>query len=262
MSSKYLSDNDRIILQKLVVDVRGKTINTPSRFSTENSWDEAEDHQSNENYIVFPQTSSGIPGRIGFVPGRAVCDIYRAQNDVNNTLGIIGNKSVDVFNLDSNPVSQEFRLAKRDKFGNYIISCGTSPVGTGSQTVECICCPDGTPLIWQYTLSGITDDACTNCTGYNGTFNLIHIGACNWTTNELTPCFFEFDPNRMAFFSCGGTGQDDNWELLLLKNDGNTIATYSIPEENFDCLGTNTLDFVSSLNTCGTWPTTALVFPA
>lgn len=55
------------------------------------------------------------------------------------------------------------------------------------ETCDCPCCPAGYWSEYTFTISGITNNHCSDCTSWNGTWTLKWVGGCTWQTDEVAP---------------------------------------------------------------------------
>ena len=131
MPLHFLSDNDVRILQGVIDAVKGGRINTPSRPPHERSFSDREDHQAPETYIALPQSEDGIPGLVATtgtgsddydIAGVGLCDIYRIiiNDDDKPEIHPVDSLEKEVYNIERNPVSQQWTAVTRTKFGKWI----------------------------------------------------------------------------------------------------------------------------------------------
>jgi len=155
------SEQDLAILKQMAHEYRSGRKNTESRPPTEHTWSEGEDHQAPETYVAKPQTSAGIPkllptddttgtgtdisGSLYDEPGKAVCDIAKiVYNSVTGDSELLDvGLPVEVHNLSSSDISQDWILVTRTKYGKWIAA------GSGAGTGEEI------EVVTDYRVSGL-----------------------------------------------------------------------------------------------------------
>lgn len=122
------------------------------------------------------------------------------------------------------------------------------------ETTNC-CCPIMAEK-WTFTLSGITNANCSNCTSLNGTWTVVFqppplsLG-CSWLQNTGVSC-----PGVGDLFIFGKVGSN-----MLLAGYNHS---YSLPCDSFDCVGPNVLidQGNGGLGLCDGWPPTLTITPA
>lgn len=146
------------------------------------------------------------------------------------------------------------------------------PCCGGGEELECEPCETMSEC-WEMTVAGVTDNTCTLCTNFNGTFTLRRQESCSdcrFTSDE------SFNSQRKNAFSvCTLAGI--KWMMERLPSDltkwhlsitsatsicnASTYPLYTLDNASFDCEGPNTFTFVSaSSNECN-WPATITVEP-
>lgn len=120
------------------------------------------------------------------------------------------------------------------------------------------CCEcDVVPTQWAMSPSGVSNDSCSACAGYNGNFTLTKTSGCIWNTGDANPCA---GPGGMPTWAlvCLGGGV---WELTAQGVAGLIIATYR-NSGTFNCLGSNTMVLNSvPEDQCATWPSQIILTP-
>ena len=141
---------------------------------------------------------------------------------------------------------------------------------------ECSICPDDTTVQeWLFSMSGVTNGTCNQSASYNGDFAMTCFTTpdCFWSTAGL----FAPTCNGSAANHCSltiyGLRLESGVMRLTARISVNvsesprppcrSIATWDIPEEEFDCLGENVLTLNSSLTTgeYTNWPSTVTITP-
>jgi len=102
------------------------------------------------------------------------------------------------------------------------------------------------PLIWQMTMTGVTDGSCDECDTLNKTYNFIDQGPTFSQANFETGCIWKAEP----VFPCGQPAGSsptfgrntapsllDSWVILFIGVLG--LELYWIDDSDFDCLGSN-----------------------
>ncbi len=254
--------------------------------------------QPNDVYIAYPNAS--IPALSGATPGTAQCTVYSVlPSGVLQELG----KEYTVYNLHTTSISQQWVAIDRTKFGTWIVDCpcglAASPsppppspspsispspsVDTGICSQNALFCSFGTYECWEVAVAGVTDDGCTDCDDYNGTYVVRN------STNTTFQCFFTNNPQKTG----GCTDDGDITVTLGVQSTGpkSVCGTTSVPtafwwiqceaksfsggaaayRENgtypFDCdtPSGNELDFLcvtsQSASECATWPSTLTAVP-
>lgn len=148
----------------------------------------------------------------------------------------------------------------------------------------CSHCPDSIiAKCWEVVIAGVTDDACSECdTFYNGTFSLakggysfpgpfggtvcLDDGCCflhskgGFVCGETAPIF----TTTMALRHTSTDG--GRWEFAVYLTDTavgslDLFLLYALSDVSFDCLGANTLTFVSGEPVRCHYPATVTIQP-
>ncbi len=159
------------------------------------------------------------------------------------------------------------------KWGNLIVRCTT--------VSDCLndACPNGElEDCFEFVVAGVTNGVCKGCAAMNGVFILKDLllyiekpppnPTCGRRTPGLIPwCGSGVPPPAYQFFfreqESGGLHQF-YWWLLPAQAFGTGIfnALYDIPEDDFDCTGTNVLTkFPVPDALCLGWPATITIEP-
>ena len=139
--------------------------------------------------------------------------------------------------------------------------CGNS---CASGTISgCTFCDDlmtEAPQLWELTVAGVSNSACSTCADYNGTFclfysNAVHPSvACIWDSTQTGTC--QAGIRWQLLYNPGA----DLWALN--SNTFDAGGDYSLGGGSFDCEGPNTLSQVSSGDdSCTNWPSTLTIEP-
>lgn len=133
--------------------------------------------------------------------------------------------------------------------------CGCIPCGCSSY-----------PLAYTLTMSGWTDDTCSDCEVLNDTLTLDHEEAfCQWTKFIGPPsCGSSTEPYSITLICDSGVS---TWVLSIRRFDGTcsggrVVGRYTLAAASWSCLGSNTLSIDSSLLcACLGQPATVTVVP-
>ena len=113
----------------------------------------------------------------------------------------------------------------------------------------------------MFTLSGITNQSCTNCAMLNRAYTLTYTGGSSCTWDQVIgppgPCS---DLNTIAELFCQPSTQ-----LFILRFNpalGAQLAAYMLPAAQWNCLGTNIVELASAEDPCNGWPATITLVPA
>jgi hypothetical protein len=147
--------------------------------------------------------------------------------------------------------------------------CCPSGTGTGTGTgtgqgVPCNpyvpdacgdCEPDSSPLQWTLRVAGVTNAACADCTGYNGTWTLWHLDGCVWDTDDAsTRCGDPSVPTWTLSYNAG-LGR---WQLVA----GGSQAVYETDAAHWNCCEPNGMALaVANPDVCGGWPARLELLP-
>ena len=76
----------------------------------------------------------------------------------------------------------------------------------------CDHCPDGAPVTWKFTVSGITNGTCSACDDYNGVnielTNFNQVGnVCSWVDGVDAPCASGFTRWNLQLDDSPGGGK-------------------------------------------------------
>lgn len=152
-------------------------------------------------------------------------------------------------------------------------SISVSPVGTCPEAF-CFECGGCTvfPKKWKLTVSGVTNGTCSNCTSFNGEFELVR----THPVPGFPSPFYCVRWAGGAGINCGGpapapwelyTGfSNAGWFLDAVVGTGvpanTTIAEYGLADADWNCLGLNEMPLLGSPSTphCS-WPSTVLLEP-
>lgn len=128
--------------------------------------------------------------------------------------------------------------------------------GTDLLPAGCSSVTGPVPAAWALTVSGVTNDFCTDCSNVNGSHTLYHLGDCVWESSPyITVCTVSTARFRLA----KETGQ---WRLSLY--DGlSQHARWFLPEEEFQPMSGNTFSHFdpSTSNACDDYPLSVLLVP-
>lgn len=110
------------------------------------------------------------------------------------------------------------------------------------------------PYVWKVTLSGITDDSCSDCETWNRQYTLTFVpvmgNVCLWEETVSLGC----SVTKAQFSIIGGTAQFSLHTTVA-------IVSWSLSVD-VDCFGPNVLTFDSDLGQCQNHPATITVSPA
>lgn len=171
---------------------------------------------------------------------------------------------------------------KFESCSNNCICPSPSPspsVPTFPQTPDCSACPDGAPVEWEFTLSGVTAGSCvtfgSTCTQHNTTFILSENDSTPCGCSGSTCCWKFTGPFACCTLGCAGchwsmdlnTPQavgSVNYYIVQFFDTSQDVSPirYGIPVDDFDCLGPNILEYIDDGNTGCNWPATATLDPA
>ena len=137
---------------------------------------------------------------------------------------------------------------------------GTDGYSGATSSADSTCCCGATccgcstnPSQWQFTLAGVTNNACLDCTDYNRTWTLTRLndGTCTWQDDAtITPC--EVTPTDSYAWQLFCDTALNKWFLNTL----NTEVTYNLAGASWDCDGPNTMNYGGAVGTCLNWPAT------
>lgn len=138
-----------------------------------------------------------------------------------------------------------------------VINCEDCPCGDDLETEECLDCPDGElAKCWDLAVAGVTGSG--ECSLANGTWVLIP-GAGTPNTTCCRTVATGLSGGAFWQWSLCYASATDLW-LLNFHAGSTTRASYRLDANLFDCLGSNTLPFVTSTG-CGNWPESLTVDP-
>ena len=148
-------------------------------------------------------------------------------------------------------------------------SSGSSSSSSSSSPGPCAACAT-TPSQWSLTLSGITNNACSDCASFNATWVLDHApgtgGAfgdvnCRWAVSTGI-CETPDGTLLGAIKLFRDTGTSLWWLTFGFSGIGNN-AVYVLSTGSFDCFTSNVMNRQSSetLLKCSGWPATVTVTP-
>lgn len=143
--------------------------------------------------------------------------------------------------------------------GGTVNTGGTNTFATFA--LSCGLC-SSTPVRWKVTVAGITNGTCSQCSGYNGTFTLHHVGgsACQWKSTETVLCPSS-GTSAVERFALSYSAILVSW-VVVIQGAGVSLAEYRLASASFNCMGSNTLTRVGATSgNCATYPTTVLVQP-
>lgn len=137
---RVISDEDWMVLKKLVEQNRNTLQNPANRPSSIGQYLAGDDSMAPEVYIALPPsggipaldsitagTSSDNPPAEGDRPGHAVCTIYQI---VNGELKLMSGLTKTVYNLSESEIAQDWILIQRDKGGRWVAVQGGSGAST------------------------------------------------------------------------------------------------------------------------------------
>jgi len=144
--------------------------------------------------------------------------------------------------------------------------------GTGAEppvTPACMLCVS-MPIQWTFSVSGVTDSNCSNCSAFNGTVVITHTAGCTFATENFDSCpagtiacsGLNYSP---GWYMTGLPGPPVLWELFAkLVRESTCLqlgtATYSCAD--FDCLTGGTFTRLTQGPSCTNFPSTIVVSPA
>jgi hypothetical protein len=200
-----------------------------------------DDYFTPETYIILTP-GSGIPARVGIIPGVAECQIYRLAERPGGLmyLDLVFGLTKPIYNLSLEVLpGNDYLPATRDKFGSWLATCcgGTGTTGSGSGggggpdggggdgTVSVVCCPGILlPAVTHLTTTS------TQCPCLVGTFALTWDGS-KWTSAASSAC-----PGHTFTWSlgCVPSAPVAHWYLDLLC-DGTLIYHAERPIDQSSC---------------------------
>lgn len=125
------------------------------------------------------------------------------------------------------------------------------------------CCPvpcgdcDEMPRSFSVAFAGMTDNSCTDCDEFNGTYFLNYVEDsspdCVWTGAAAQLC--GNDITLRLTYTAGIL-------TLVLDNGTGTEATFNTGGDPINCLGPNVLDQTDGSGSCNDWPASVTLTPA
>lgn len=120
---------------------------------------------------------------------------------------------------------------------------------------------------WTFSIGGITNGTCTQCSAFNGTFELRysdHCGYADWQSTP-TPCTGNpFDPVGCRIHARWRLGSGST-ELFYFLNcnvgNGFSSAVYRSPVATWNCNGPNVFTLNTSSGECLNYPASVTLFP-
>ncbi len=105
-------------------------------------------------------------------------------------------------------------------FDNLEVAITSGSCPPCSQPITCGTCVAATePRQFMMTITGISNDVCSECAALNGTFILTFIGELNFGAGALHFCFWRYDYNPLFCIADGGHPGNDGIESWRLKID-------------------------------------------
>lgn len=140
----------------------------------------------------------------------------------------------------------------------------------GELTSECCGCA-AMPANWSLVVAGVTNNTCSECNSYNGTFTLAFFGTdnsgfgveCIWHAGAINVCNPGGPENYIWHLQCYREFGYFELSPVMLGSPGSTQApVYRKSIASWNCLGANTLTLVTYDDTnCANWPATLTVTP-
>lgn len=151
-----------------------------------------------------------------------------------------------------------------------------SYIGRLDTCFVCDECPTEAPYQWTFTLSGVTNSTCAQCSQFNNTFTITYDPpglsptACEWFMLDsngvgdvrleghgrmAAPCIFESFDVPTVWWRLYKPGS--SWHLNSPYN-----VTYELDDASWDCCGPNTMTLVPQdagelmVDACSNWPAT------
>lgn len=104
---------------------------------------------------------------------------------------------------------------------------------TGSPC-DCLCCTGGYWTEYTFTVSGITNRVCGDCTAWNGTWTLKYRGGCLWTTDDVaTDPYCAALPGGDPMWSLACDSATGLWTLSSTIGMGLVLLSSAYPGTNY-----------------------------
>ena len=175
--------------------------------------------------------------------------------------------------------------------GSGTLASGTPDLGTGTiQTFTqisgsgiCVPCV-AFPAAWEFTIAGVSDQDCSGCDNFNGTFVVRHAASCVWNSTETAfdcsggACVLGRQRYQLTY---SNSFAPRGWRLIALMAPSgpqgapnclqlDEAAVYDAADDQWDCLGPNVMylkqNTSGSLDPnqpdyCQGWPDTIVLSP-
>jgi len=127
--------------------------------------------------------------------------------------------------------------------------------GTGATAASCSQCPSGMPACWRFSVSGVANESCTQCGGYNGAWIVRDVGGCVFQSDAAAGCSVNCGNESVIAWTMSFSG---GW---ILQSGGGSPAEYELTSGN-PCAG-ESLTFTKTMDDfcCSGWPSTITVTP-
>ena len=135
--------------------------------------------------------------------------------------------------------------------------------GFAAHTISDVICWE-IPRFWVVEISGVTNDSCSDCDVFNGTFILDYFNGLIAGSDDITTSC-SGSPFTVDFVT-GSEGYPTPVFYIYLRffygpTDSDSYAIYKSTLASINCLGVNTLPLDSNTGECQNWPSEVTIKP-